>query len=147
MRNCSQVETRDKRFVELREKLMDRGYRRVGIDSAIEKVKQLERSDILERVVRENNCMSRVKAVFKFDMRLPNLSAIFRKNWQVMVEDDKRLAPVFPNPPMISFCRTQNQREELCRAKLPPGRLGLPTRGRVVEGFKRCGRAGCRLCH
>ena len=86
---------------------MDRGYRRVGIDSAIEKVKQLERSDILERVVRENNCMNRVKAVFKFDMRLPNLSAIFRKNWQVMVEDDKTLAPVFPNPPMISFSRTE----------------------------------------
>ena len=58
-------------------------------------------------------------------MRLPDLSAIFRKNWKVMVSDDQRILTVFPKPPMICFTRGGNQKEELCRAKLPPLRMVL----------------------
>ena len=87
---------------ELKTKLLDRGYRSKVIDSAISRVKQLNRSDILEKVVRLDKIKDRVRAVFWFDMRLPNLSAIFRKNWQTMVSDDLRLHPVYPKPPMIT---------------------------------------------
>ena len=63
-----------------------------------------------------------------------------------MVTDDKRLLSVFPKPPMIWYTRGRNQREEICRAKLPPVRRGLLTRGAGGDGFKKCGRARCRLC-
>ena len=144
LRNCSQVERRDVRLEELKTKLIDRGYRGKVIDSAISRVKQLNRSDILEKVVRVDKSKDRVRAVFRFDMRLPNLSAIFRKNWQTMVSDDLRLQPVYPKPPMICYTRGKNQREELCRAKLPPAR-SVTGRGKE-DGFRRCGRARCRLC-
>ena len=42
---------------------------------------------------------------------------------------------------MICYKRGRNLREEVCRAKLPAARLS-----RTEEGFKRCGRAACRLC-
>ena len=74
-----------------------------------------------------------------FDWRLPNVSSIMRKNWQVMVNYDNRLVKVFLEPPMVRFRRGKNLREEVCRAKLPLARLGRP----VKDGFKRCGRVKC----
>ena len=79
---------------------------------------------MLEMVVREDSRSDRVRVIFRFDTRLPNLSGIFKKNWKTMVTDDKRLLAVFPNPPMICYMRGKNQREEICKAKLPPVKKG-----------------------
>ena len=148
LRNCSQEDMREIRFSELRVRLMERGFRARFIDSAIEKVKMLDRSSVLAKVVREDQTQDRVRAIFRYDKRLPDLSGIFRKNWQTMVSDDQRLLSVFPKPPMICFSRAKNQREELCQAKLPPHRTAMATRtgpGHSGDGFKRCGRSRCRL--
>ena len=100
-----------------------------------------------ERVVREDSSKGRVRAVLKFDKRLPNVSGILGKNWKTMVEDDTRLLAAFPKPPMVCYSRDKNIREELCQAKLPPVRSNMATRqGDAVEGFRRCGKSGCRLC-
>ena len=123
---------------------MKRGYRRKIIDYAIDRVKELRREAILDKVVREDKNNNRVRAVLRYDRRLPDVSAILRKNWKTMVSDDIRLLKVFPGPPMVCFTRGfKNSREEVCQAKLPPIRLARP----VEEGFKRCGRGNCRLCH
>ena len=58
----------------MKEKLVQRGYRSKAIDSAFDKVRDLDREDILKKVVREDTNKDRVNAVFKFDKRLPNLS-------------------------------------------------------------------------
>ena len=100
--------------MELREKLVQRGYRGRMVDNAITKVKQLKREDILQRVTREDNNLGRVRAVLRFDRRMPNVSDIMKKNWKTMVNDDKRLLKVFPQPPMVCFTRGKNLREELC---------------------------------
>ena len=39
----------------------------------------------------------RVRAVFRYDRRLPDVSGIMRKNGKTMVSDDIRLIKVFPN--------------------------------------------------
>ena len=44
-------------------------YRRKIIDNAIDKVKELRRVDILDKVVREDKNMNRVRAVFRYDLR------------------------------------------------------------------------------
>ena len=107
----------------------------------------LDRDAMLEKVVREDQgTQERVRAVFRFDRRLPNLSAIFRKNWQTMVEDDKRLLKVFPKPPMICYTRPKNIRDLLITARLPPARTNMRTRNQEVDGFKKCGMGGCKLC-
>ena len=61
-----------------------------------------------------------------------------------MVEDDRRLREVFLEPPMHygMFYQVKNIRGEVCRAMLPPARMGR----QQEDGFKRCGRAQCRLC-
>jgi hypothetical protein len=94
-------------------------------------------------VTRANENEGRVRAIFRFDMRLPNLSAIFKKNWQTMLSEDIRLKTVFPDPPMLCYTREKNIREALCTAKLPPARARLRD---GEDGFKRCSKPSCRLC-
>ena len=141
-RNCSQEDKCELRFRELKERLQERGYRRRPVEDAIQKVQGLARDDMLYKVERADKNSNRVRAVFRYDRRLPNISAILIKNWKTMVEDDRRLKDVFPEPPMACFTRGKNIREEVCRAMLPPARMGR----QLEDGFKRCGRASCRLC-
>ena len=123
-------------------RFVDRGYRRKMVDNSINKVKELRRLDILDKVVRKDKNSTRVRAVFQYDRRLPDISTILRKNWRTMTTDDTRLLKVFPEPPMVCFTRGRNLREEMCQARLPP--LRLPRQ--LEDGFRRCGRGRCRLC-
>ena len=63
--------------------------------------------------MRDRKNEGRVRAIFKFDRRLPNLSAIFKSNWNTMVSDDIRLRSVIPQPSMVCYSRGKNVREEL----------------------------------
>ena len=130
------------RFGELVAKLQARGYRKKVVENAVDKVRQLDRNTILEKVNRIDTSRERVRAVFRFDRRLPNLSAIFRRNWQTMTAEDRRLLGPFLSPPMICYTRGKNLREELCRARVPPARM----RRSEEPGFRRCMRPACRLC-
>ena len=76
-RNCSDPGLCDQRLGELKEKLLTRGYRPRVIENVFEKIRGLNRKDKLARVVRDNTNEGRVRATFRFDMRLPNLSAMF----------------------------------------------------------------------
>ena len=107
---------------------------RVQGENSINKLKDLWREDILEKVVQTDKNKNRVRAVFRFDRRLPDIASILRKIWKTMVSDDIRLLNVFPEPPMVCFTRGKNLREEVCQAKLPPIRLARP----VEDGFQRC---------
>ena len=142
-RNCSKPELVEHRLDELKERLLHRGYRPKVIENAFNKIKGLDRDETLAKVVRENVNEGRVRAVFRFDMRLPSLSSIFHKNWETMLSEDIRLKSVFPKPPMVCYTRGKNIREELCTAKLPPARARIRD---TSEGFKRCGKSGCRMC-
>jgi hypothetical protein len=62
----------------------------------------------LDKVVRVNMNEGRVRAVFRFDMRLPNLYAIFHKNWEIMVSEEIRLKSVFPQSSMVCYTREKN---------------------------------------
>ena len=125
--------------------LIERGYRKNVINSALDRVRQLDRHVMLEKVERNDQREHRVRAVFEYDKRLPNLSGIMRKNWQTMVQEDKRLLKVFPQPPMICYTRPKNIKDRLIRAKLPPIRTRMVTREQE-DGFKRCNKSGCKLC-
>ena len=142
-RNCSKAELVEQRLDELKEKLVLRSYRPKMIDNAFEKIRSLDRTTALAKVVRVNENEGRVRAMFRFDMRLPNLSGILRKNWQLMVAEDVRLKSVFPRPPMVCYTRGDNIRDSLCTAKLPLARARMRE---TEEGFKRCGKPSCRLC-
>ena len=59
-----------------------------------------------------------------------------------MIDDDGRLLGAFPQSPMVCFQRGKNLRKEICKARLPAGRI----RREEEDGFKRCMRPSCRLC-
>ena len=69
---------------------MNRGCREKMVDNSIDKVKDLRREDILKKVVQTEKNKNLVRAVFRYDMRLPDVSSILRKNWKIMVSDDIR---------------------------------------------------------
>ena len=98
-RNCGKPELCDQRLEELKERLLQRGYRSKVIDQAFNKIRGLDKETTLTKVVRADTNGGRVRAVFRFDLRLPNLSAIFHKNWEIMVSEDVRLKSDFPKPP------------------------------------------------
>ena len=97
-RNCSKPELCEQRLEELKEKLLQRGYRPKLIDQAFNKIRGLDREATLAKVVRADTNEGRVRAVFRFDLRLPNLSGIFHKNCEIMVAEDGRLKSVCTKP-------------------------------------------------
>ena len=83
-RNCSKEELCKQRFDKLKLRLVDRGYREKMVVNSIDKVKNLRRDDILEKVVQTDNNQNRVRAVFRYDRRLPDVSSILKRNWKTM---------------------------------------------------------------
>ena len=144
VRACSRLEDRSERLEELAQLLLDRGYRRGVVRSAISRAERLDRDEALEKVVREEEQTNRrVRFVVEYDPRLPQISRILKRNWEVMVDLDTRLRKSFPGPPMVCYRRPPNLRDILCRARLPPLRHGFD---RSRPGFRRCNKNGCSLC-
>ena len=142
VRICSRPDDCQKRFVELKDLLLERGYNRNVVDAAIVRAQTLERSEALKKVVRVRGDVKRTKFIIQYDPRLPNLSKILKENWQVMISEDQRLRPAFEHPPMVCYKRPKNLKDILCRARLPPLRPIRPPR----SGFKRCSKGRCHLC-
>ena len=80
----------------------------------------LNREETLEKVVREDKNLGRVRYTITYDPKLPHLPAILGRNWRVMVETDPRLTRAFSKPPMVCLRRGKNLKKELVRARLPP---------------------------
>ena len=66
---------RRKRFLELKDILISRDYRPKLIDSAIQKAREIARTEALKRVCRQKTT-SRPVFVMSFDPRLPSIPAI-----------------------------------------------------------------------
>ena len=124
-RICSKENTRDMRYEELKNMLIERKYPSGVIDHAINKAKAIPRTQALRPVVR-NQTNNRQACVVYWDPRLPSLSAIKRKHWRSMVSFDPYLAKVFPEPPLTAYKRQKNIRDYLIRSKYPPQKSKLP---------------------
>ena len=106
VRICSLPETRDKRLIELKQMLGDRGYKNNIINNAIEKAKCIPRSKALEKVTKKKQGTRPVFAI-TFDPRLPSIPQIVNKHYRTMVADP-HLAEAFPLPPLIAYKRQKN---------------------------------------
>ena len=140
VRICSLQETREKRFSELKDLLLSRGYKARGIDAAIDRARKIPRLEALKRVVRSKTARRPV-FVITYDPRLPSISGIVKKHWRSMVQDP-HLAEVFPLPPLIAYKRPANIRDKLIRSKIPTKTSGRPKR--EVPGMKKC--LNCPIC-
>ena len=145
LRLCWSKELLEKRLGELEDTLVERGYRRRSVQDAINKVKNKNRIEALEKVNREREKAERVRFVIKYDPRLPDIPSILQQQYSVLVEDQK-MKEVFPEKPMICYQRVQNLGEILTKAKLPPKSVCARPRRVKQNGFHPCGLAKCPVC-
>jgi hypothetical protein len=137
-RICMEEITREKRFIELKEMLLDREYTPGIVNSAIAKARAIPRLQALRRVSRQP-LNKRPVFVVLYDPRIPSLPYITRKHWRSMVSESDYLKSVFPEPPLISYKRQQNIKEKIVRAKVSKQR-----EARILKGMTKCGK--CLAC-
>ena len=140
VRICSESESRDQRLGELKQMLLDRDYKAKIVDAAIEKARNIPRSEALKRVVKKKTS-DRPVFVVTFDRRLPSIPNIVKKHWRSLTTNP-HMKSIFPKPPLVAFKRPQNIRDKLIRARVPPP----PSRPkRVKNGMFKCNKP-CSLC-
>ena len=142
VRICTDPTNREKRFQELKQRLIERGYSEKVIDSAISKARKVPRKIALRKALKPSQSEGPIFAV-TFDPRLPSLGNIMAKHWRSMVSRNKYLEEVFKRPPLIAYKRQQNLRGHLVRAKVAPSKGPYPKRKLV--GMKKCGES-CTAC-
>ena len=138
VRICSFKEDRERRFLELKDFLLSRDYRPSIIDSAIDKARNVQRSEALKKVHKEKS-QNRPVFVIHYDPRLPSIPAIVQKHWRTMIQDP-RLKEVFPVPPLVAYKRPKNIRDKIIRSKVPPLPSSRPKRD--LPGMKKCHKCG-----
>ena len=141
-RICSERETRDRRFEELKLMLLERHYDIDTINSAICKASKIPRLEAIKYVHREKNKNQPIFAI-NFDPRLPSIKDIQIKHWRSMISQDQYLREVFPQPPLTAFKRPKNLRDLLINAKIPTLTKQRPER--KIKGMKKCNNL-CSAC-
>ena len=135
VRICSEPESRDKRFDELRDMLKSRNYQSGLIASAIDRAKQVPRSEALKRVTKKQTAKRQVFSVL-YDPRMPSMAKIVHKHYRTMITVDPELKESFPLPFLIAYRRPANLREKLIRAKVPKPTTSRPKR--TIKGMRKC---------
>ena len=141
-RICTENDTREKRYSELKELLMNREYNERIIDAAINKARKIPRLEAIQHKPPQPT-NRRPVFVVPYDPRLPPLTSITKKHWRSMRNQDPYLAEVFPEPPLIAYKRQKNIKDYMIRAKVAPQTSGRPKR--LVTGMKNCGKQ-CAAC-
>ena len=144
LRICSDPEMLLVRLHELKNMLLDRDYRSKWIDNAFERVLRINREDALQRVERKKTT-GKLTFISKFDPRLPDVNAIVKRHFNLMIDTDSYLKRVFTDGVQVAYARHRNLRDLLCRAKLYPVINETGRSPRLLTGWKRC-MFNCMTC-
>ena len=145
-RICSNNETKEIRFQELKHMLLDRNYPVKMIEAAQEKSRKIKRDQALKEHMAKPTTTRRPVFVVTWDPRLPNIQAITHRHWRTMRLTDPYLQEVYQEPPLIAYRRQKNIKDFLVRAKVPPPLKRNPQR--IIPGMKQCHKlTGMRQCH
>ena len=98
-----------KRLDELKEMLKSRKYNANIINSAITKAKNLERKEVLKKVIKRKN--ERTVLAVTYHPKLPSISAIIKKHYRTMTKDPSA-KKMFPLPPMLAYKQPPNLRNK-----------------------------------
>ena len=85
VRICSDPNNRDITLQELRDRLIERGYSGLLIDSAVERARKIPRSVALRKVENQKQKKGPIFA-HTYDPRLPSVAQIQAKHWRSMVQ-------------------------------------------------------------
>ena len=125
----------------MRQDLLSRTYHPKILESAFKRILKVERSEALQKVEKNSEKDKNSPFVITYHPKLPSITNITRKHWNVMCDDSPKLKRCFPNPPVVAYKRHKNLRDLLIRSKVQTRRSSK----RIIGGFKICGRM-CTLC-
>ena len=116
-RICSEDQIFDQQVGELRGWLSNRGYKEGEVDQQIDKVRSLDRLELLDRQIKDQSD-GRIPLVLTYHPALNRVYDILRdiSNILLVGPDHKKL---FQNKIFLSFRRAKNLKDKLVRAKLP----------------------------
>ena len=116
---CSDDEAFEKRMKDLSEHLNKRGSQKQVIDQAIEKVRHMERQNLLSYKPKPTANKAVLPFVMTYHPELPKVRGIVDKHWSI-IESSDHLSTVFPQKPIMAFRRPKSLRDHLVRARLKP---------------------------
>ena len=134
-RICSEESDFHNRVHELKNHLLERGYRDHLIKPAIQLAASKPRVDCLKTKKKALN-NSRIPLVLTYHPHLSTIRSIVKRHHHLLQLSDKM---VIPDPPILAFRRPKNLRDLLVRAELT-----RPTP--VIPGNTPCGRPRCKTC-
>ena len=138
-RNCSSLDSFDKRSVEYQQYLTRRGYKKNLVQKEFDKVRSMSRDSFLSTT--EKSKRKVYPLVVDYNPRLPNIGKLIRDNLHLL-QNCPTLNNLFPNNSIIpAFRRPRNLKETLSK------RASSEVAERNSEcGFHRCSRK-CDLCN
>ena len=107
-RICTEVEDLDQALSELKDKFLQRGYKEYAVSEQIEKVKSIERKEILTK--KKTKKSSKIHFPVTYNTNLPTIKKAIDKNWNIL-SINREMSDIFNEKPIISFKRNKNLRE------------------------------------
>ena len=89
---------------------MKQGNAQKFVDEQLEKVDKLVRDDLLQEKDQEQQDPKPIPLILTYNRFLPNLTAIVRKNWNIL-QTNKSLRELFEEQPITAFTRNKNLKE------------------------------------
>ena len=102
---CSTRTEFDKNCAIIKQKLLDQQYKEEVLDEQIKKVDRTEKKELF--TYKEKNNKNRIPLSITYSRRLPNISTIVNRNWNIL-QINTKFHGVFQATPMIAFKRSQN---------------------------------------
>ena len=133
-RLCSENSDFNSKCDEMSNFFSERGYPDIILSKALNRVQNVNRESALEPSASDNE--ERIPFTLTFHPNnLAARNAVLR-NFKIL-QSDPETAPIFPNPPLVSFKRDRNLRNSLVRSSLPSNQ---------EPGTFNCSRKVCNTC-
>ena len=133
-RLCSEDSDFNSKCDEMSNFFSERGYPDSILSKALNRVQNVNRESTLEPSASDNE----ERIPFTLTFHPNNLAArnVVLRNFKIL-QPDPETAPIFPNPPLVSFKRDRNLRNSLVRSSLPSN---------LEPGTFNCSRKVCNTC-
>ena len=143
-RICSEEKDYHESLKQLKSKFMKRGYPPYVVDNQFNKLKDLQRKDLLQ--YKDKNPTFKIHFSVTYNKTLPNIKETINNNWNLLKIDSK-IANAFDEKPVISFKRNPNLRDLIGGTNLINNKKILRkknTKGNCRPCFSKTGNLCCK---
>lgn len=111
----------EKQTEDLSKRFRERSYRPHVITAALEKVRHVNCSNLLQKSHKRTRNPSSLFFVTRYGTKAQEIKRVINSNWSIL-KSDVNLRTIFPEPPVISYKRAPTIKDTLVRSYLPARR-------------------------